>query len=354
MTTTSDPPEITTTVAPPQPRGGADPHFGLSDEQLRQMYYLMLLTRRTSDRMMALQRQGRVPFFISGQGHEATQVGTASALRRGIDWVFPYYRDQGVCLTMGMTALDLMLDLFAKRDGPCSHGRQMPSHFGDARYRIVSGSSPVATQTVHAVGCALASVRRGQKEVSITYLGEGSTGQGDFHEAMNFAGIHKLPVIFVVENNGYAISEPQWKEMAVQNVADRAAGYGFKGSVVDGNDILQVYQTTRWAVEEARRGGGPALIECKTYRIVPHSSSDDDRRYRTRKEVEEWTKRDPIERYQNYLTDGGLLTEQQDAEIRARADQEVAEAVRAAEQAPDPSVDEALKHVYATMPTSFP
>ena len=347
MTTTREPTKRST-------RRGADPHFGLSDQQLLEMYYLMVLTRRTTDRMVALQRQGRVPFFISGQGHEATQVGTAKALKIGTDWIFPYYRDQGVCLAAGMTPRDLMLDLFAKRDGPCSHGRQMPSHFGDVRYRIVSGSSPVATQTVHAVGCALASVRRGLKEVSITYLGEGSTGQGDFHEALNFAGVHKLPVIFVVENNGYAISEPQWKEMAVQNVADRAAGYGFKGQVVDGNDILQVYQTTKWAVEEARRGHGPALIECKTYRVVPHSSADDDRRYRTRKEVEEWAKKDPIDRFASYLTDQGILEEEKDRHLRKQADDEVQEAVRYAEEAPDPPIEDATRHVYAQVATSFP
>jgi 2-oxoisovalerate dehydrogenase E1 component alpha subunit len=348
MTTTREP------SARRSSRRGADPHFGLSDAQLLQMYYLMVLTRKATDRMVTLQRQGRVPFYISGQGQEAAQVGTATAIQTGTDWVFPYYRDQGVCLTVGMTARDLFLDLFAKRDGPCSHGRQMPSHFGDVRYRIVSGSSPVATQTLHAVGCALASVRRGLKEVCITYLGEGSTGQGDFHEAMNFAGVHKLPVIFVVENNGYAISQPQWKEMAVQNVADRAAGYGFKGSVVDGNDVMQVYQTTKWAVEEARRGHGPALIECKTYRIVPHSSSDDDRRYRTRKEVEEWAKKDPIERYRTYLMGEGILTEDQDKELRQKAEDEVQEAVRYAEAAPDPPIEDALRHVYAHVATSFP
>lgn len=347
---------MTTTRETPRrgSRRGADPHFGLSGAQLLSTYYLLVLTRRITDRMVTLQRQGRVPFYISGQGQEAAQVGTAMALRIGTDWIFPYYRDQGVCLTVGMTARDLFLDLFAKRDGPGSHGRQMPSHFGDARYRIVSGSSPVATQTLHAVGCALAAVRRDLKEVCITYLGEGSTGQGDFHEAMNFAGIHKLPVIFVVENNGYAISQPQWKEMAVQNVADRAAGYGFKGSVVDGNDVLQVYQTTKWAVEEARRGHGPALIECKTYRIVPHSSSDDDRRYRTRKEVEEWAKKDPIDRFRAYLTDAGILTEEKDKQLRQKAEDEVQEAVRFAEEAPDPPVEDALRHVYAQVATSFP
>jgi 2-oxoisovalerate dehydrogenase E1 component alpha subunit len=295
-----------------------------------------------------------VPFVITGQGQEATQIGTALALKAGTDWVFPYYRDQGVCLALGMTARDLMLDLFAKRDGPCSRGRQMPSHFGDARYHIVSGSSPVATQTLHAVGCALASKRRGQSDVSVTYLGEGSTSQGDFHEAMNFAGIHKLPVVFIIENNGYAISEPQWKEMAVPDVADRAAGYGFRGSVVDGNDLLQVYQTAKWVIEEARRGGGPALLECKTYRLVAHSSSDDDRRYRTRKEVEEWAKKDPIDRFRAYLSDEGILTEAQDRELRQKVEDEVQEAVRYAEAAPDPPVEDGPRHVYATEATSFP
>ncbi len=344
---------------PKQPRArrgapGADPHVGLDAEQLLRMYRDMVLTRRLSDRMMALQRQGRVAFFISGQGQEAAQIGTAHAIKRGVDWVFPYYRDHGVCIAAGMSARELMLDLFAKAEGPCSHGRQMPSHFGKAEARIVSGSSPVATQTLHAVGCALAAVRRGLKEVCITYLGEGSTGQGDFHEAMNFAGVHKLPVIFVVENNGYAISEPQWKEMAVENVADRAQGYGFSGSVVDGNDVMAVYQTTKWAVEEARRGHGPALIECKTYRIVPHSSSDDDRRYRTRKEVEEWSKKDPIDRFQKYLLGENILTEESDEATRTAIDAEVAEAVRYAEQAADPPVTDALKHVYAQQPVGFP
>lgn len=338
----------------PRTKRGADPHFGLSDELLLRMYRDMVLTRKVTDRMMALQRQGRVAFFISGQGHEAAQVGTAHAVKRGVDWVFPYYRDQGVCLALGMTAQDLMLDLFAKADGPCSHGRQMPSHFGHAGLRIVSGSSPVATQTLHAVGCALAAVRRRQSEVCITYLGEGSTGQGDFHEALNFAGIHKLPVVFVVENNGYAISEPQWKEMAVENVADRAAGYGFRGSVIDGNDIMAVYQTTKWAADEARRGHGPALIECKTYRIVPHSSSDDDRRYRTRKEVEDWSKKDPIDRFKKYLEGEKILTEEGDERIRSAIDEEVAAAVRHAEQAADPPIAEATRHVYAQQAVGFP
>lgn len=330
-------------------RRGAAPHFGLSDVALLDMYTKMLLTRRLADRMFALQRQGRAPFVISGQGQEACQVASAYCLKKGVDWVFPYYRDQGICLTLGMTPRQLMLNLLGKAEDPNSHGVQMPSHWSEPTLRIVSGSSPVATQTLHAAGCALASKLRKLKEVSITYLGEGSTSQGDFHEALNLAAIHKLPVVFFIENNGYAISEPQWKEMAVQNVADRGPAYGIRGQVVDGNDALAVYQTTKWAVEEARRGHGPALIEAKTYRIVPHSSDDDDRRYRSRKELEDWMKKDPIDRFRRYLMSEQILGEEEDQSIRARVDEEIQEAIRYAEAAPDPAPDSALANVYAAI-----
>lgn len=330
-----------------QQRRGAAAHFGLSTSALLAMYRTMLLTRRLTDRMFALQRQGRAPFVISGQGQEACQIGSASALKKGVDWIFPYYRDQGICLALGMTPQALMLNLLGKADDPNSHGIQMPSHWSEPSLRIVSGSSPVATQTLHAVGCALASKLRRRREVSITYLGEGSTAQGDFHEACNLAAVHRLPVIFFIENNGYAISEPQWKEMAVANVADRAPAYGMRGQVVDGNDVLAVYQTTKWAVEEARRGHGPALIEAKTYRIVPHSSDDDDRRYRSRKELEDWMKKDPIDRYRKYLREEKILSEQEDESIRRQVDEEIQAAIRFAEAAADPEPEAALRHVYA-------
>jgi 2-oxoisovalerate dehydrogenase E1 component alpha subunit len=327
---------------------GAAAHFGLGDAQLIEMYLRMLQTRRVADRMLALQRQGRAPFVISGQGQEACQIGAGYALKQGTDWLFPYYRDLGLCLSFGVTPAELFLNLFAKRADPNSHGVQMPSHWSKADARIVSGSSPVATQVLHAVGAALAAKLRKKREVFLTSLGEGSTSQGDFHEALNFASIHKLPVIFFVENNGYAISEPSWKEMAVPNVADRAAGYGMRGQVVDGNDVLAVYQTVKWVVGEARRGHGPALIEAKTYRIVPHSSDDDDRRYRTRKELEEWMKKDPVDRFRNYLLGEGVLTQQKVDELTQRVDAEIQDSIRAAEAAPDPVPEDALLNVYAT------
>jgi 2-oxoisovalerate dehydrogenase E1 component alpha subunit len=328
-------------------RRGAAAHFGLSDAQLIEMYTRMVQARRIADRMFVLQRQGRAPFVISGQGQEACQIGAGYALKRGTDWLFPYYRDLGLCLTFGITPVELFLNFFAKQDDPNSHGVQMAAHWSKTSARIVSGSSPVATQLLHAVGCALAAKVRKKKEVCLTSLGEGSTAQGDFHEALNFASIHKLPVVFFVENNGYAISEPTWKEMAVANVADRAAAYGMRGQVVDGNDLLAVYQTVKWAVDEARRGHGPALIEAKTYRIVPHSSDDDDRRYRTRKELEEWMKKDPIDRFRTYLLEERILSQAKSDEIQQTVDAEIQSAIRTAEEAPDPRPEDALRHVYA-------
>ncbi len=332
-------------------RRGAAAHFGLSTAQLTEMYTRMVQARRIADRMLVLQRQGRAPFVISGQGQEACQVGAGFAIKRGVDWVFPYYRDLGMCLTVGMTPAELFLNFFARKDDPNSHGVQMAAHWGSKALRIVSGSSPVTTQLLHATGAALAAKLRKTKEVCITSLGEGSTAQGDFHEALNFASIHKLPVIFYVENNGYAISEASWKQMAVANVADRAPAYGMRGQVVDGNDVLAVYQTVKWAVDEARRGHGPALIEAKTYRIVPHSSDDDDRRYRTRKELEEWMKKDPIDRFRKYLAEEGLLTDQKAVEIEQQVEAEIKLAIAAAEAAPDPLPEDALLHVYADTPS---
>lgn len=322
-------------------------HLGLSHKALLDIYYKMLLARMLGERMFILHRQGKAPFAVTGQGHEACQVGSAFALRPGVDWVLPYYRDVGVVLALGMTAREIMLAFFARAADPNSGGRQMPNHWSKPELRIVSQSSVVTTQLLHAVGIAYAAKVRKQKEVAIAYCGEGATSEGDFHEALNFAGIHKLPVIFLVENNGYAITEPQAKEMAVRHVADRARAYGFRGQVVDGNDVLAVYQTTKWAVEEARRGHGPALIEAKTYRIVPHSSDDDDSRYRSRKELEAWAKKDPLDRYKRWLIGEGLLTEIQDEELRARVATEVQEAVDFAERSPLPEPESALRYVYS-------
>ena len=327
---------------------GAASHLGLGEDGLLDIYYKMVVTRLIGERMFILNRQGRAPFAIAGVGHEACQVGSGRALRAGRDFALPYYRDIGVVLTLGMTAREVMLAFFARAGDPCSGGRQMPNHWSKAELRIISGSSVVGTQIPHAAGVALATKLRGEKDVTMVWFGEGATSEGDFHEGLNFAGVHKLPVVFFCENNGYAISEPQWKEMAVDNVADRAKAYGFEGMMVDGNDAMAVYQTTKWAVEETRRGRGPKLIEAKTYRIVPHSSEDDDRRYRSRKELEEWVRNDPIDRFKSYLAEEGVLDDKTDAKLRDKAAAEVEDAVEYAESSPYPDVDEALRHVYLT------
>jgi 2-oxoisovalerate dehydrogenase E1 component subunit alpha len=329
-------------------KGGQSRHrsLGLTDDQALRIYEVMRLARAVDERMWLINRQGRAPFVISCQGQEGAQVGTAAALRPGHDWVAPYYRDAGVILWFGMTAKDQMLSFFARREDPNSAGRQMPGHFGSKRLHIVTGGSPVATQLLHAAGVALASKQRKEDAVTAAYFGEGAASQGDCHEAMNFAGIHKLAVIFVCENNGYAISVPQSRQMAIQNLADRAAGYGFPGVVVDGNDVLACYEVTRQAVDRARRGEGPTLIEAKTYRFTAHSSDDDDRRYRQAEEVAIWRQKDPIQRYAKYLRESTILTDAVEQEITERVDQQVDEATEYAEQAPDPTPDDLMTFVY--------
>jgi 2-oxoisovalerate dehydrogenase E1 component alpha subunit len=329
-------------------KGGQSRHrsLGLSDEQALRIYEVMRLARAVDERMWLINRQGRAPFVISCQGQEGAQVGTAAALRPGYDWVAPYYRDAGVVLWFGMTARDQMLSFFARREDPNSAGRQMPGHFGSRRLHIVTGGSPVATQLLHAAGVALASKQRKEDAVTAVYFGEGSTSQGDTHEAMNFAAIHKLAVVFVCENNGYAISVPQSGQMAIANVADRAAGYGFPGVVVDGNDVLACYEVARQAVERARRGEGPTLIEVKTYRFTAHSSDDDDKRYRKAEEVAIWRQKDPILRYAGYLREAGTLTDQREADITDRVTVQVDEATEYAEQAPDPTPEDLTTFVY--------
>lgn len=319
----------------------------LSNDQLLEMFYYMLLARRLDERQWVLNRAGKIPFVISCQGQEASQVGAAYALDREKDYVCPYYRDLGVVVVFGQTARDTMMSAFAKAEDPNSGGRQMPGHYGGKKYRVVTGSSPVATQVPHAVGIALAAKMRGEQTVAFTSLGEGSTNQGDFHEACNFAGVHKLPVIFYVENNKYAISVPVSKQLGCENVADRAIGYGFPGVIVDGNDVLEVYRVFKEARERAIRGEGPTLIEAKTYRLVPHSSDDDDRSYRSREEVEEAKKKDPILKFKEYLLQEGVLTEELVNQYEERVMKEVNEATEAAEKAPYADPESALLHVYA-------
>ncbi|MGE3077237.1 MAG: thiamine pyrophosphate-dependent dehydrogenase E1 component subunit alpha [Dehalococcoidia bacterium] len=335
----------TRATRPPRSKTTIDEYL-LSEQQLEDMYYHMLLARKLNERMLALNRQGRAPFVIAGAGQEAAQVGAAMALRQGTDYLAPYYRDLGMNLVFGMTAREAMLNLLAKRDDVNSYGRQMPAHWANTPRKIVTQSSVVTTQFLHAAGIALAAKLRKDPIVVLTSCGEGSTSRGDFHEALNFSAIHKLPVIFYVENNGYAISETTEKEMPIDHVADRKRAYNIQGAVVDGMDGIAVYQTVRPAVDQARNGGGPYLIEAKCYRLWAHSSDDDDSRYRPKKELEEWAQKDPIKLFRERVESEGVFPREDLDEIEERVEEEIREAAQWALMQPDPEPEDALGFVY--------
>ncbi|MGN8647148.1 thiamine pyrophosphate-dependent dehydrogenase E1 component subunit alpha [Gracilibacillus sp. HCP3S3_G5_1] len=315
-------------------------------ETLLEMYREMLLARRIDERMWLLNRSGSIPFVVSCQGQEVMQIAAAFALDKERDYVLPYYRDLGVVIHFGMTTKDIFLQAYAKAEDPNSGGRQMPSHFSQKKNRIVTGSSPVTTQVPHAAGFALAAKMEKNPAVSFVTLGEGSSNQGDFHEGLNFAGVHKLPVIFMVENNKYAISVPLNKQVACENIADRAIGYGMKGIKVDGNDAVAVYEAVKDAHNRALNGEGPTLIEAVSYRLTPHSSDDDDMTYRTKDEVITEKSKDGLERFKNFLLDKGYLTETVNEELEATIKQEINEATEYAENAPYADVSTISNYVY--------
>jgi 2-oxoisovalerate dehydrogenase E1 component alpha subunit len=321
--------------------------LGLSDEDVLAMYRQMLLARAVDERMWLMQRAGKIAFIISGQGHEGAQVAITWPMRRNQDWMAPFYRSIAAAMTFGMTAEDIITAHLAKADDVSSAGRQMPGHYGGAPYNIVSVSSPVGTQVLHAVGIAMGAWIRGDDVVAITYFGEGTSNQGEVHEAMNFAGVHKLPVIFVCENNGYAISVPLEKQVGGLSVAARAAGYGFPGVTVDGGDVFACYAAGKDAHDRARSGGGPTLIEAQVVRLTSHSSDDDQRRYRDPGEVEALKEQDPLTLFAGQLHEMGLLDDETDDRLRAEAKAEINEASKRAEARPDPDPTTAERFVYA-------
>ena len=324
------------------------PHIaaGLSPQDMVSMYRIVLTARLLDEAALRQNRMGRAPFVIPAEGHEACQVGTAWAMRKGVDVWLPYYRDTAVVLAAGMTPYEIFLGIFAKESDPSSGGRQMPSHWGHPGLGIISGSSIIASQVPHAAGIAYAIKYREQDAVVACWFGDGATSEGDWHEGLNFAGIHKLPVIFVCENNHYAISVPQSKQMAIDNIAIRAEGYGFPGIVVDGNNAVACYSAMKSAHDRARAGEGPTLIECKTYRFLGHTSDDDDKTYRSREEVEEHRHDDPLNRLGKYLRTNNVLTKAAAEELRTEVKSEIDEALAAAWDAPDPKPASALRHVF--------
>ena len=307
----------------------------------------MALARALDERIWNLSRQGAVPFAVSGRGQEAAQAGIAAALRPGQDYVYAYYRDVALVLALGVTTAEVMLAAFGRRDDPASGGRQMPHHFSHRRWRIVSASSPVGTQIPQAAGTALACRRLAEDACVLVTFGEGASSEGDFHEGLNFAAIHHLPVVFVCENNGWAISVPEHLQIAAPGLAARAAGYGMPGRVVDGGDPVETYRATKEAVARARAGDGPSLLEVRVLRLDPHTSSDDDNTYRSATEKASLPAGDPLPRFRRRLREDGTLTAEAldaiDAEVRIEIDA----ATAAAEASAPPDVADLLRHVYA-------
>jgi pyruvate dehydrogenase E1 component alpha subunit len=330
--------------------GGYDSKMepNLRDEDLQKMYRQMLVIRRFNERMLLLQRQGRIAFFIESTGQEACQIGGAFPLTQS-DWVYPGYRDPGMCLVKGVPLKALVDQLMANADDP-NKGRQMGVHWGFREWNIVSMSSLVASRLAEAVGTAYAAKIKKDNIVCLTSFGDGATSQGEFHTAMNFAGVFKVPLVFFCENNQYAISMPVRRQTASENIAVKAEAYGFEGVLVDGNDVLAVYKATKAAVDKARSGGGSTLIEAVTYRLGGHSSSDDPTKYRTPEELELWKTRDPIKRFRAYLTTKGLLTQQEDRKLQDEVDLELVRVIKESEKIPPPAHLSMFTDVYAEMP----
>ena len=320
----------------------------LDPELMIEMYRIMLVARAIDERLWLLNRQGVTHFAVPCRGHEAIGVGYATALRRGHDMLAPHYRDVAALLTFGMTPAEIFMHALARAGDPGGAGRQMYAHWGQRKNNIISLSSPQPNHVLHGVGMALASKMRGEQAVTLIAFGEGGSSKADVHEGMNFAGIHGLPCVFVCENNGYSISVPQSKQMAIADVAMRAHGYGFEGVMVDGADPVAVYRAAQRAAEKARLGDGPTLVEAKCERLYPHTSNDDDTRYRSRDELQAMPQRDPVPLFARRLLEQRVLDQGILDRIGSEVAREVDEGQRLALAAPEPSGEDVMKHVYGT------
>lgn len=317
----------------------------LSEEELRRLYNLMLLTRIFDSQAVNLQRQGRIGFFVPCEGEEAAEVGSAFALKPS-DWAFTDYRASGVLITRGMSLKLLFAQLMANSEDVLK-GRSMPSHWGSRAVNVVPPSSPICTQLPHAVGVALGARMKGDKIATIVYFGDGGTSSNDFHSGLNFAAVFKTPTVFFCRNNGYAISVPLSKQTATPSIVVKASAYNITGVQVDGNDVLAVYGATKRALEAARNGRGPTLIEALTYRLGPHTTSDDPTRYRDAREVEAMRTKDPITGFRAYLEGRSLWDEEAESKARKSITQLVKDAASMAEKIPHPNVRSLFDDVYS-------
>ncbi|MBI5072842.1 pyruvate dehydrogenase (acetyl-transferring) E1 component subunit alpha [Candidatus Woesearchaeota archaeon] len=310
----------------------------LSSQQLKEIYGFMVLARIFDDAALKLQRQGRLGTYGSVRGQEASQVGSAYCLNKE-DWLVPSFRENASCITRGMP----MKCLFQYWGGDERGHAQRES------MTTLPLSIPIATQLIHGVGLAMAINYRDEKKAVLACAGDGGTSEGDFHEALNFAGVFKAPVVFLIQNNQWAISVPRKKQTASHTLAQKALAYGFNGVQVDGNDILAVYSVVSQALEKARNGGGPTLIECVTYRIGDHTTADDAKRYRTQTEIDAWIKKDPIERLKKYLLAKKIWDAKQEAALLEEMSAKVSAAVKAYEEEPPADPKDVFAYTYATM-----
>lgn len=310
----------------------ADFELDLEDDLLQVLYRDMLAARILDDRYSTLQRSGKASFLVSSAGHEAAQIAIAKAVRAGEDWLYPYYRDTGLVLSLGLSAQDIFGQALATLADP-NKGRQMPGHPGSKDLNIFTVCSAIASHIPPAVGTALSMKIQGLEDVTVVSFGEGATSEGDFHAAINMAGAQGAPIIFACENNGYAISVDVHQQTAAASIAAKAEAYGMPGYIVDGMDVLACYFVLQEVIAAARAGQGPALLDMRVYRYNPHSSADDDSRYRPREEVDAWRRRDPLLRYQRFLAQRGLWDDAWEKDLREQLEQDIRRAARDAEAA---------------------
>lgn len=337
-------------VANKKPTGRKEVAGGMTKEELISVLRYMMLSRAIDEKILRMLKQGKVFFHIGCAGHEAIQVAMARALKPGYDWAFPYYRGLAFSLALGIKPEEVFLHSLGKADDPFTGGRQMPGHYGSKSLNIPTQSSPTGSQYLQAVGCALASVKLGRDEVTVVSSGEGATSEGEFHEAINWASREKLPVIFLIENNRWAISVPAENQVGAEGASVYEMTKGYKNLLrlkVDGTNFLESNVAAVSAVKYARSGQGPVLIEADVVRLLPHSSSDDHRKYRSPEELELDKQRDPILRFKNLLIDKGVLTELAFKELEKEVHDRVEEAAAWAETAPDPKPETALLHVFS-------
>ena len=307
----------------------------LTNKQIKEMYEAMFLTRVFDEKALSLQRQGRLGTFAPNKGQEASQIGSAYALNKE-DFVFPAFRENGVFMLRGMP-IDLLF-LYWMGD---ERGMQIPK-----TVNMFSVAIPVSTQILHAVGYSWACKIKNQRKVTLTYFGDGATSKGDFHEGMNFAGTFKLPIVFICQNNQYAISFPVKSQTGSKTLAQKAFAYGFNGIQVDGNDIFAVYKAVKEAVDNARKGLGPTLIECHTYRLGDHTTSDDAKKYRDEKEVQEWAKKDPLLRLERYLIKNKIGNIKYFKNVENKTKKLVDAAVKKAESYPPQKLNDMFDYIY--------